>query len=244
PSLRVQYACVGSATGSTPGYAMKLRALLSSAGISADGIADVQVSAVTADSRTVQQGALFVAVPGTVRDGHDFADDAAAKGAAAIVAQRRPASAGRVPAVLVDDTRRALAMLAAAFHGHPGKRVPLIGITGTIGKTSVLSLLDAMLLAAGMRPAAIGSLGVTVNGRRLDTTQHTTPDAVRLQEELAEVVALGSNVIAMEVTSHALVQGRVHGLEYRLGIFTNLLPIEHGDYPGSFRSYVEAKLHF
>lgn len=202
------------------------------------------VAAVTSDSRAVRDGTLFVAVAGTVRDGHAFIGDAVSRGAAAIVVEREEVAPGGVTVVVVPDTARALASLAAAFHGHPGRRVPLIGITGTIGKTSVLALLDAILVADGRRPGAIGSLGVSVGGVRLDSTEHTTPDAVRLHEELAEVVAAGCDIIAMEVTSHALVQRRVHGLCYALGIFTNLVPLEHGDYHGSFRAYVDAKLRF
>ena len=207
-------------------------------------LAGFVITNISADSKRIRPGGLFVAVPGTQRDGHAFVADAVERGAMVAIVERPVALEDPIPQLVVEDTRRALALLAGAFHGNPGRRVPLIGITGTVGKTSVLSMLDAILVGADRRPGSIGSLGVSVAGVPLERTEHTTPDAVRLQEELATVVDAGCDVVAMEVTSHALVQERVYGLTYELAVFTNLLPLEHEDYHGSFREYVTAKSRF
>ncbi|MGH7504649.1 MAG: Mur ligase domain-containing protein, partial [Longimicrobiales bacterium] len=165
-----------------------------SAGVEARGLPPAVVTGVTADSRQVRPGNVFVAVRGTRTDGHDFLGGAVERGAAVCVVEREVHTTRGVPVVVVEDTRRTLALLAAAFFGHPGRRVPLIGITGTVGKTSVLSMLEAILVAADARPASIGSLGMRVGGQSIDATQYTTPDAVRLQDELASVVGAGCDV--------------------------------------------------
>jgi UDP-N-acetylmuramoyl-L-alanyl-D-glutamate--2,6-diaminopimelate ligase len=206
-----------------------------------DGAHSLAASAVCADSRALQPGALFVAVPGEEEDGRTHADAAVAAGAIAVVSET--ALDVPVPVVLVPDARTALAELAAAWHGHPADAISLVGITGTLGKTSVLLMLVEILRAAGIGVGSIGSLGISYGGST-DVTPNTTPGPLDVQAALAGTAATGGSVLAMEVTSHALVQGRVHGLLYDLGVFTNLAMLEHLEYHGSFRDYVAAKLRF
>ena len=222
---------------------MKLGALLQAAGVTASVGGDPDIAAITADSRRIEPGALFVAIPGSERDGHDYVDEAIARGAVAVVAERPVPAPGAVM-LQVTDARVALAQLAAAWHGHPGRRMSLVGITGTVGKTSVLGLLSAILRQSGIRAGTIGSLGVNIAGEQQPPGTHTSPDALLLHAQLAQLADAGCDVGAMEVTSHALVQERVHGVCYHLGVLTNLIPLEHADFHGSFRSYVEAKSRF
>jgi UDP-N-acetylmuramoyl-L-alanyl-D-glutamate--2,6-diaminopimelate ligase len=206
-----------------------------------DAARELVVRAVRDNSAEVSPGDVFFAIRGEQVDGRAHAPDAVSRGAIAIVADA-PVEAP-VPVILVDDARRALAAAAAALLGHPAAALRLVGITGTVGKTSVLTMLGKILDAASIPAGSIGSLGIRYQGAA-DPTANTTPGAMELQETLAHMVASGTRVAAMEVTSHALVQGRVHGLTYDLGIFTNLTPLEHLEYHGSFRAYAEAKRRF
>ncbi len=201
------------------------------------------VRGVVADSRQVRPGDLFVAVRGTRVDGHRFLAEAAARGALAVVLEAGSEVPAGTPALVVADTRVALAELSAAWYGRPADRLALVGITGTIGKTSVLSMLDVILARAGIPAGTIGSLGIRFRDS-VRATRLTTPDALTLHGALAQMLAGGARLAAMEVTSHALVQHRVHGLRFSLGVFTNLALLEHLEYHGSFRRYVEAKLRY
>jgi UDP-N-acetylmuramoyl-L-alanyl-D-glutamate--2,6-diaminopimelate ligase len=202
-----------------------------------------EITGITTDTRRVRPGNLFVAIPGTRLDGHDFLADAVARGAAAVVVERDVPRGLPVPVIRAPSSRRAYAELAAAWHGHPARALRLVGITGTLGKTSTLAMLGAILETAGRPAGTIGSLGVSVGGRVVDTG-YTVPDPMVLQEALARFVRDGAELAAMEVTSHALDQDRVHGLSYELGIFTNLVPMEHAEYHRSFREYVSVKRRF
>lgn len=206
--------------------------------------ADIGIGGIVTRAEDVRPGSLFIALPGASADGHAFIADAARRGAAAIVVERDVGGALDAPLVRVGSTRRALAEIAAEWYGHPADGMVLIGITGTAGKTSVLSLLEALLVAAGERAGSIGSLGLHIQGEAQDETVYTTPDPLLLHGELARLAAAGCDLVTMEATSHALTQDRVHGLRYRLGIFTNLLPLEHSEYHDSFEDYVEAKSLF
>jgi UDP-N-acetylmuramoyl-L-alanyl-D-glutamate--2,6-diaminopimelate ligase len=205
---------------------------------------EARVTSIVTRSEEVAPGALFVALPGGSADGHTFVADAARRGAAAIVVERDVGGALEAPLVRVGDARQALAELATAWYGRPADRLRLIGITGTAGKTSTLSLLEASLLASGFRVGTIGSLGISSGGKSLDESMYTTPDPLMLQQGLARLEQAGSDLVAMEATSHALSQKRVHGLRFALGIFTNLLPLEHSDYHADFEGYVRAKSLF
>lgn len=209
---------------------------------------DTRVTGITADSRRVRPGCLFVAVHGSRDDGHRYIDDAVNRGASAIIAEDAPppGQASSVPVLLVDDSRRALAQLAAAWHGYPARRLSLVGITGTFGKTSVLAMLEAILRRDG---AGIGVIGSNAVGIRVLHTFHrrselTTPDPISLHAALARFADAGVEWAAMEVTSQALKQQRVHGLSFRVGVFTNLRPLEHMETHGTFRRYVAVKGRF
>ena len=216
--------------------------------------ASLSVKRVRDDSRTVEPGDLFVAIRGTSSNGTRHIAEAVARGAVAVVVDnsqpgRHPMSMDahaqpRAAVVRVPDARIALAELAAAAAGRPADRLAMVGITGTVGKTSVLAMLDEILREAGIRAGTIGSLGISYPGAEAATTPNTTPGALAVQEALAAMVRSDVSVAAMEVTSHALVQKRVHGLRYDLGIFTNLTMLEHMEYHGSFRNYAAAKLRF
>jgi UDP-N-acetylmuramoyl-L-alanyl-D-glutamate--2,6-diaminopimelate ligase len=207
--------------------------------------ADVPVTGLAVDSRAVRPGDLFVALPGSRDDGVRYVADAARRGAIAVMA---PAPVPALPTLVVPDPRHALAPAAAAFHGNPARRLRLIGITGTLGKTSTSLLLEAALAAGGVRAGAIGSLGVrqgppeTSGGMR--TARLTTPDAPAIHASLARFVEAGVSTGIMEITSHGILQERVRGLELDLGIFTNLVPDEHLEYHPTAEHYVQTKLGF
>ena len=205
---------------------------------------DILVSGIASSSRDVVPGSIFVALRGTQRDGHDFLPDAVARGAAAVVVEPGFAASLAVPTFEVGNPRALLAELAANWHLRPAERLTLVGITGTVGKTSVLTMLEAALQAAAADAGVIGSLGLRIRGAPQQETPYTSPDALLLHYWLARLVDAGCTLAAMEVTSHALVQGRVHGLRFDLGIFTNLIPLEHTEFHGTFRSYVQAKQRF
>jgi UDP-N-acetylmuramoyl-L-alanyl-D-glutamate--2,6-diaminopimelate ligase len=203
--------------------------------------AELDVRHVRSDSRAVTPGDLFVAIPGEDEDGSRYIADAVAGGAVAIVAEADVDAP--IPVIRVPDARIAVAELAAESLGRPADALRLAGITGTLGKTSVLTMLDAILSASGISAGTVGSLGIRFAGQQ-DATPNTTPGAVELQAAMAEMVASGVRVMAMEVTSHALLQGRVHGLMYDVGVFTNLTMLEHLEYHGSFAGYANAKLRY
>ncbi len=210
------------------------------------GAGEVRARRIVFDAREVEPGDLFVALRGRRTDGHLFVGEAVRRGAAAVVVEHGAAVDAAAPAFRVPDTRRALAELAAAWYGWPGRRLRLVGITGSFGKTGTLNMLDAILGRAGVCAGIIGSdfLGMRLPGEPHEPQQLTTPDPLALHDALARVAAAGCTVCAMEVTSQGLVQDRIHGLDFALGVFTCIAPLEHGDYHGSFRRYVEAKSRF
>ncbi len=189
------------------------------------------------DSRAVTPGSLFVALRGARADGHDFLDAAIAAGAAAVcvAAEHRVAA----PQLVVADTRRALAPLAAAVHGHPSRRLPVVGVTGTNGKTTVVHFLEAIATAAGLSPGIAGTLGARIAGRGVPLA-HTTPEASDLQRLLAAMVDAGVELAAVEVSSHALHYGRADATSFRLAAFTNLSQ-DHLDLHGDMEAYYAAK---
>ncbi len=199
--------------------------------------AGVAVRSVTADSRAVRPGALFVCLTGARHDGHAFVPEAVRNGAVAVVAERPVGRA--VPVVVVRNARRALAELAAEFHGHPSRSLDVIGITGTNGKTTTAYMLESILKEAGRRPALVGTVECRFGAMRFPHV-HTTPDAPALHALFAAVLRRGADAVAMEVSSHALVQDRVTGVAFRAGVFTNLTR-DHLDYHGGMGAYFRAK---
>src|SRR3954471_3165833 len=199
--------------------------------------ADVEVTGLALDNRRVEPGTLFFCVPGFTRDGHDFAPDALARGASALVVQR-PLGLG-VPEVLVDDVRAAMAPIAARFHGDPTARLDLVGITGTNGKTTTAFLVRELLEAAGRQTALLGTIKSVIGGAEAPLAR-TTPEAVDLQASLAQMVAAGDLACAMEVSSHALELGRADAIHWDVAVFTNLTQ-DHLDFHPTMEDYYVAK---
>lgn len=197
------------------------------------------LAGVTEDSRQVLPGMVFVARPGTCADGHDFVAAAAAAGAVLVVAEREVAA--RVPTCIVPSGARALALLAAAWHGEPARRLRLVGVTGTNGKTTVTHLVGAILEAAGTPALLLGTLGLWVAGRRLrPPSRWTTPPAPVLQADLARALAAGARAGALEVSAQALEQRRVDGCTFEVVACTNVTR-EHGEHFLDQDSYHLAK---
>ena len=219
---------------------MKLRDLLRFAKpLMVDGNLEAEVTGVRGDSRRVRKGDLFVAARGGATDGHDFIAEAVAAGAVAVVCEKRGAVSHGAALVHVADSRRALAQLADAFHGRPSSQLKVIGITGTNGKTTTSLLAASILDAAGMPAGVIGTLAVRFGDREIPAT-NTTPPADDLQDALGRMVQAGMKAVAMEVSSHALHQGRVEGVEWDAAVFTNLTQ-DHLDYHRTMDSYFSAK---
>jgi UDP-N-acetylmuramoyl-L-alanyl-D-glutamate--2,6-diaminopimelate ligase len=191
----------------------------------------------------VTPGALFVAVAGSL-DGHAFIGDAVRRGAAAVVVERVDAVPPDVPALVVDSSRRALARLSARIHDHPARDLTIVGFTGTFGKTSTSEILRALLDAAGLEPAVIGSLGARFGGFADRGCGLTTPAAPELHAWLARLRDEGARHVIMEVTTHALRLERVHTLRFSGGIIAAIMPGEHTDFHRTYEDYVEAKRLF
>jgi UDP-N-acetylmuramoyl-L-alanyl-D-glutamate--2,6-diaminopimelate ligase len=202
---------------------------------------DREVSAIVHDSRKVKPGSLFVAVRGFNSDGHRFIPQAAAQGAVAIVAEavNRSASA-ETPQLIVDDSRKAMALLADRFYGHPSGKLRLIGVTGTNGKTTTSYLVKSIIEAAGRTAGLIGTIEYRI-GDRVYPAPNTTPESLDLQQLLAEMAAAGATHCVMEVSSHALELGRTLGCTFAAAAFTNLTQ-DHLDFHASMEAYFEAKL--
>jgi UDP-N-acetylmuramoyl-L-alanyl-D-glutamate--2,6-diaminopimelate ligase len=201
---------------------------------------DPEITGVEQDSRRIKPGMLFVACTGGTVDGHEFIPQAAAAGAAAIVGEREKIPA-ELPYVRVADSRRALGWLSAAWFGYPSRRLFLIGVTGTDGKTTTVSLIFHILRAAGFRTGMIGTVGAVIGGQDIDTGFHvTTPDSPALQEYFARMVGAGLTHCVAEVTSHGLAQKRLAGCEFDVAVVTNITH-EHLDYHGTFETYRAVK---
>ena len=201
---------------------------------------DTRITGIAMDNRHVQPGDLFVAMKGSAADGHDFIPDAIQRGAAAVVGDKAM-SGLRVPYVQVENSRQALTWLAAAFHGNPGRKLTVIGVTGTDGKTTTCNLLYQILLAAGLKAGLISTVNAVIGDEVLDTGFHvTTPDAPDVQRYLARMVAAGLTHVVLETTSHGWAQYRVDACEFDVGVVTNVTH-EHLDQHGSFENYRSAK---
>jgi UDP-N-acetylmuramoyl-L-alanyl-D-glutamate--2,6-diaminopimelate ligase len=206
--------------------------------------ADPEITALTEDSRRVRPGTLFVAVRGTQLDGHAYIADAVTRGAAAIVAERTGAIPSGVPVVRVPSSRAALALLAARFHRTASSALALIGFTGTFGKTSTSEILRALLDAGGGQTGVLGSLGARYRDFYDPGLGLTTPAPVELHRALRGFLGAGATTVIMEVTSHALMLGRVDGLRFDGGLLGAIMPGEHTDFHRTYEDYVEAKRLF
>lgn len=203
------------------------------------GDPDQQISALYYDSRQVTAGSLFFALPGEVVDGHDYINAAIANGAVAVVAQKRVQVPVTVTLIIVADARRTMAQMAAAFYAYPARDLLTIGITGTNGKTTMTYLAEELLRQSGYRPIVVGTICNRL-GSQSCVAEHTTPESLDLQRMLAEFRQQGGDALVIEVSSHALMQHRVLGLDFAVTVFTNLTP-EHLDYHKNMHSYFAAK---
>jgi UDP-N-acetylmuramoyl-L-alanyl-D-glutamate--2,6-diaminopimelate ligase len=217
---------------------MRLSALLAAAGAPITG-PDPEVRAIAYDSRRVAPGTLFVAITGFHRDGHDFVDDAVARGAVALVTERAVPS--HLPVAVVPDSRLALSALAAEFFEHPTRRLPLVAVTGTDGKTTTVHLVSDVLEAAGERTG----YQTTVDFKLCDSTwenesRQTTQEALEVQQFFAELLVAGGTWGILEATSHALALRKLAHCDVDVAVFTNLSP-EHLDFHATMQDYLAAK---
>ncbi|MCE5198365.1 MAG: UDP-N-acetylmuramoyl-L-alanyl-D-glutamate--2,6-diaminopimelate ligase [Armatimonadota bacterium] len=203
---------------------------------------DTEVAGITYDSHKVQPGWVFVAMEGGSFDGHGFINTALDAGAVAIVAEREvPEAVERgVPYVVVPNGRIAMGQISAPFYGFPCRKMKMVGVTGTSGKTTVTHLLQSIFSAAGLKAGLVGTLGAKVDSEFIET-KHTTPESVDLQAILAKMVEKGAQAVAMEVSSHGLYQGRSLGCEFDCGVFTNIAR-DHLDFHKTVEAYLDAKL--
>jgi UDP-N-acetylmuramoyl-L-alanyl-D-glutamate--2,6-diaminopimelate ligase len=207
------------------------------------GAADVEISAVVFDSRKVVPGSLFVAVKGTLVDGHDYIEKAINDGAVAVICEDLPAhTATEVDFLMVADSAVALGVVAANFYDNPSNKLKLVGVTGTNGKTTVATLLYQLFRDLGYKCGLLSTVENQVNGKVIPST-HTTPDPVELNKLLDEMIAQGCDYCFMEVSSHAVAQHRISGLSFSGAIFTNLTH-DHLDYHKTFENYLKAKKAF
>lgn len=198
-----------------------------------------KIKALTCDSRQVMAGTLFFALNGAKVDGHQFVSQAVAAGAAAVVLEDASYAPEQIPWLQVTDGRRAMALISACFFGYPTRDLPLIGITGTNGKTTTSYLIEGVLKAAGVDVAVLGTISYRF-GSTLIEASHTTPESTELQGIFRKLADAGAQAFIMEVSSHSLEQRRVDGSVFDVGIFTNLTR-DHLDYHGTMQAYGSAK---
>ena len=206
------------------------------------GDGSVEITSLTCDSRAVSPGTLFFALRGSKVDGHRFIAQAVAAGAAAVVLEDETAAPTTIPWIKVPDGRAAMGPMAARFQGEPTASRPLIGITGTNGKTTTTYLIEAILAAADIPAAVLGTISYRF-GKTTIEASHTTPESTELQAAFAQLAHAGAGAFVMEVSSHALEQKRVDGCQFDVGIFSNLTR-DHLDYHGTMESYLDAKVRF
>ena len=211
--------------------------------LATSGSMNTDVTSLTMDSRTVGPGSLFVAVRGTVADGHAYIETAVGQGAAAVLCEELPAATvERVAYVQVPNPARAMGFMAATFYGQPSQRLNLVGVTGTNGKTSVATLLFGLFRALGYRCGLLSTVQNQIDDQVITAT-HTTPDAITTNQLLTRMLTHGCTHVFMEVSSHAVVQERVAGLTFAGGVFTNITH-DHLDFHGTFDNYIRAKKGF
>ncbi len=202
-----------------------------------------EVVSLTYDSRSVEEGALFFAVRGTQSDGHNYIASAIERGATAIVCEQLPQQLNdAVCYVVVEDSNIAMAHIASAFYDNPSKELRLVGVTGTNGKTTTATLLYDMFMAMGYKAGLISTVIYRIGQRSIAST-HTTPDAIRLNQMMRQMVDEGCDYCFMEVSSHAAAQHRIEGLHFVGALFTNLTH-DHLDYHGTYKEYINAKKSF
>lgn len=207
------------------------------------GDSSLDVADLVFDSRKVTPGSLYIAVKGTVADGHAFIDAAIERGAKAIVCQELPEMPDRnITYILVKDTSKTLGQLASNFYGNPSEKLKLIGVTGTNGKTSVSTLLFDVFTRLGYDSALLSTVEIRIGNEVIPAT-HTTPDIITINKILAQAVEQGCDFAFMEVSSHGIAQNRIEGLHFTVAGFTNLTH-DHLDYHKTFDEYLKTKKRF
>ena len=208
------------------------------------GSADIEIAGLTYDSRTVSEGYCFFAVAGTVVDGHNYIAKAVESGAKAVICQHIPDEVAECDCtfVVVEDTNAAMGTIASNFYGNPSHELKVVGVTGTNGKTTIATLLYDLVQSMGYKAGLISTVVYKVGAKEIVST-HTTPDAIRLNAMMREMVDEGCDYCFMECSSHAIVQQRIGGLRFVGGLFTNITH-EHLDYHKTFAEYIRAKKSF
>ncbi|MGV8877822.1 MAG: UDP-N-acetylmuramoyl-L-alanyl-D-glutamate--2,6-diaminopimelate ligase [Sphingobacteriaceae bacterium] len=207
------------------------------------GSADMDIHALVADSRKIVPGCLFVAINGTLTDGHQYIDQAIEQGASAILCEDFPQKLNEaISYIQVDDSIAVLGLLAANFYDHPSAKMKLVGVTGTNGKTTIATLLYQLFCDLGYKCGLLSTVQNHINDRIIPAT-HTTPDPIALHMLLADMVDAGCDYCFMEVSSHAVAQKRINGLQFTGGVFSNITH-DHLDFHKTFDNYLEAKKGF
>ena len=211
--------------------------------IAIQGSVDVEITGIEIDSRKVTAGNMFVAIKGTLTDGHRFLDKAIEQGAVAVLVEEMPEDVSKdIVYVQMASTEAAVGKIATLFYGEPSRKLKLVGVTGTNGKTTIATLLYDMFRKFGHKTGLISTVCNYIDGRELPA-DHTTPDPIELNKLLAEMVDSGCEYAFMECSSHAIHQRRIGGLAFAGGIFTNLSR-DHLDYHKTFENYRDAKKMF
>ena len=207
------------------------------------GKMNIPILAISFDSRKIEPGSLFVALRGTVTDGHHFLWDATRRGVSAIVCEEMPATVrNEITYIITKDTSLALGLICNEFYDRPSQKLTLVGVTGTNGKTTTATLLYHLFRAMGYKAGLISTVAYFVNEQRTEAS-HTTPNPVQLNELMAQMVQQGCEYCFMEVSSHSVVQQRISGLCFAGGVFTNLTH-DHLDFHKTFAEYLKAKKTF
>ena len=217
---------------------MKLKELFHGMGCELYGEGDTEIADLKYDSRSVRRGDLFFGISGFSEDGHKYAPDAVKKGASALVVTEYQPELD-IPQVVVKDDREAMAAAACRFFDYPARRMKMIGVTGTNGKTTTTYMIKAIAEQAGMKAGLIGTIHNMIGDREIHT-ERTTPESIDLQRLLKKMADEGCEILAMEVSSHSLVLKRVYGIEFDVGIFTNLTQ-DHLDFHETWDNYIRAK---
>ena len=205
-----------------------------------ENIPNIPISGISTNSVSINPGELYIAIKGNKFDGHSFIPEAIKNGAAAVITDNSFIEELPIPKINVTNPRKEVSRIAAEFYNHPTKRMVLVGITGTNGKTSIASLLTSILNSAGNKTAQIGTLGFIAEGYSKNKSL-TTPDSITLHKNLHNLFDDGFTHIVMEASSHALDQYRINDIDFNFTVFTNLYP-EHLDYHGTIENYFEAKV--
>ncbi len=204
------------------------------------GSTDCEIKDVSADSNAVSKGGLFICVSGGNYDGHDFIKQVEDYGCSAAIVEKRLDT--RLTQIVVSDARQAMSEVAAAFYGHADKKMKIIGVVGTNGKTTTTHLIASILINSGVKCGLIGTLGVFYGNKYFEPTL-TTPDPLELHKTLADMFDSGVEAVVMEVSAHAVYLKKVYGLEFEIGVFTNLSQ-DHLDFFGDMENYKKAKTSF